>query len=168
MSPWLRQLVVAVVLGFAGVILSLGAIGTAGAQGPPKAFDTRIVNTESEPVPVSLAGSVGAVPFEGDGIRDEPFVYDVPADKKAIIKFVTGTCRKTSNEQPAIVFMVNGSAKFLEGTIAPPSANTGNYFVNFTQQVLITANPGTKVFFDSGDAPAECLGFISGELVPAD
>src|SRR5262245_40711599 len=34
MSPWLRHFVVAVVLGAAGLVLSLGLIGTAAAQGP--------------------------------------------------------------------------------------------------------------------------------------
>ena len=66
MRPWLRHFVVAVVLGLAGVVLSLGLIGTATAQGggqgsPFNPLSALIVNTESAPVPVSLTGWVDRV-----------------------------------------------------------------------------------------------------------
>ena len=170
MSPWLRHLVVAVVLGVAGVILSMGAIGIAGAQGGPKPFDTRIVNTESEPVPVSLAAG-SSEPFQEDQIADAPFAFHVPADKKAIIKFVTGVCRYDPDHvRNGVILRVNGGSVNLAGNTPlkiENGPNVGSYLVNFTQQVLLTALPGSSVFIDIPPASV-CVAFLSGDLIPAD
>ncbi len=95
MRPLLRHFVVAGVLGLAGIVLSLGVIGTATAQSPFTPINALIVNTASRPVPVSLTGPVNVAPTAESfqvvlGIGQ---AYTVPADKRAVIKFVSGHCQ---------------------------------------------------------------------------
>ena len=130
-----------------------------------------IVNTESEPVPVSLAAA-SSEPFQEHQIADAPFAFHVPADKKAIVKCVTGVCRYGADDvRNGVILRVNGGRVNLAGNTPfklESGPNAGSYLVNFPQQVLMTALPGSSVFIDIPPAPSVGVAFLSGDLVPAD
>ncbi len=172
MRPLLRHFVVAGVLGLAGIVLSLGLIDTATAQGALNPLNALIVNTASRPVPVSLTGPVNVASTEsfqmglGNGNA-----YTVPADKQAVIKFVSGRCLyPTTSTEDGVRLQVDNP--FVSVALAGNSFRTATILgtplnvVGFTHQVLISAGPASEIEFESPSGSV-CIGFISGDLIAA-
>ena len=113
------------------------------------------------------------IPFQEEGVRGaDNGAFTVPADKRAVIKFITGVCSypATLTRNGIIVVLNNTLIRIASNTPSKLSEITTNAFISevfFTHEVLMTAEPGSKFYFDTFPG-ASCLGMIAGDLVPAD
>ncbi len=150
-------------------VLALTTSGPAYTQsGQPVGPNVRVVNTESEPVPVHDVGNQSRVPFQIQLTRAEP-TYDVPADKQLVIEHVSG--EYNTNAPRSFVSLKTESGDpptSVEHDFVPTVTGTFNGFSDhvFSTAARLYANPGTEIRAFGGGANSLDVQ-ISGYLVDA-
>jgi hypothetical protein len=137
-------------------------VGQAFAQSRP-------VTVTNTPLPVKVTNP--AVPIETPvvfSLANAGSTFAVPAGKRLVIEYVSGTCLTFPNGSASITATTNGtrlSHQFTSHVINPlPTGTPQVAYATFGDLVKIYADPGTTVSLDGGTDV--CLNLtLSGKLV---
>jgi len=162
------------------------------AQGPPVTFNSRVVNTAADPIPVtgavnvSIAGNdplpvrvvdaATATPFQvfimrNPGVIGFPFTpFTVPADKRLVIEYVSGELAAASScatvPRMVLTTTVGGATLthyfYPEDTGVIDEGNGPGRVFGLSQETRLYADPGTDVLTQIRTSASPGCGYRTG------
>jgi hypothetical protein len=177
MNPIVRLLPVKASVGAAAMVLSLSSAGPALAQ-TFKPVASLIVNDAAHPVPVVDVGprAPAVEPFQHQlsSFVPESLSLDVPADKRLVIEFYSGSAATpVPCTMAAMAITTRVSADSMQHRLlavpVPVDQPSEFHLYTVSQMVHLNAAPGTRVQFAARTTgcPTELFGVVSGYLIAA-